>query len=262
MLSPAQHVALVAVALLGGAANAIAGGGMLLTFPALIGLGVPSLMANATSTVALWPGGVSSLFGYRDELAGAKVWALHFALPSALGGLVGGVLLTVTSQHRFDQLIPFLVLFATLLFMLQRPIVDALRRRVGYEAPEALDVVTKRPPAAFLVFQFLVSVYGGYFGGGAGIVMLAAFGLMGLTNIHQMNGLKNFCAMVFNIVAMTAFAVKGLVNWPIALYMAVGAAAGGWAASGLAQRVPQRWVRGAVGVIGCASGLWLFLSRA
>ena len=217
MLSPAQHVAIAAIAFLGGAVNAIAGGGMLLAFPALIGLGVPSLVANATCTVALWPGSVASFVGYRAEIAGVRAWFRYFAAPSMAGGLIGGVLLTVTSQRRFDQIVPFLVLFATLLFVLQRPAIEMLRRRVGYRTPARVDPATQPPPRAFLVAHFLVAIYGGYFGGGAGMLMLAAFGLMGLTNIHQMNGLKNFCGITFNLVAMIAFAVRGLVDWPIAV---------------------------------------------
>ena len=262
MLTPAQHVAIAAITMVGGAMNAIAGGGTLLTFPALIALGVPSLIANATSAVAFWPGTLASFIGYRAEVAGMRPWIRSFLAPSALGGLVGGVLLTVTGQRRFDQIVPWLVLFATMLFVGQRPVLDALRRRVGYESPTAGDAISRPPPRAFLVFHFLVSVYGGYFGGGAGMLMLATFGLMGLTNIHQMNGLKNFCALTFNIVAIGAFVVKGLIDWPIALTMAVGSTIGGWSASGLAQRVPQAWVRGSVGVIGFAGGIWLLLSRA
>ena len=261
MLSPAQHVAIAAIALLGGAVNAIAGGGMLLTFPALIGLGVPSLVANATSTVALWPASVASFLGYRAELTGVRAWALWFLAPSVAGGLLGGVLLTVTSQRRFDQIVPFLVLFATLLFLGQRPALDALNRRAGHVSRESREVTARPPARGFLLFHFFVAVYGGYFGGGAGIIMLAAFGLMGLTNIHQMNGLKNFCGLTFNLVAIGAFVVKGLVDWPIALTMALGSVLGGWAASGLAQRVPQAWVRSAVVVIGFAAGLSLLIAR-
>jgi uncharacterized membrane protein YfcA len=262
MITPAQHVAIAATALVGGAMNAIAGGGTLLTFPALIGLGVPSLIANATSTVAYWPGTLASFVGYRAEWPGIRAWALRFLAPSALGGLVGGVLLTATSQRRFDQIVPFLVLFATMLFVLQRRVLDVLRRRVGYVAPAAGASLPTAHLPAFLAFHFLVAVYGGYFGGGVGMVMLAAFGLMGLTNIHQMNGLKNFCGLTFNLVAIAAFVLKGLVDWPIALNMAIGSTLGGWIGSGLAQRVPQASVRGAVGVIGFGAGLWLLLARA
>jgi hypothetical protein len=260
MLSPAQHVAVIVIALLAGMANSIAGGGTLLTFPALIGLGIPSLMANATSTVALWPGGIASMVGYRAELSSAREWAKYFILPSVLGGLTGGILLTVTSQRLFDAIVPYLVLFATVLFLLQQPVVSAVRRWSG-EHKEAGDPLLRRPSSGFLVFHFFSAVYGGYFGAGAGMVILAGLALMGLTNIHQMNGLKNFFAMLFNLVAMITFIIKGLVNWPVAITMMIGSIAGGSIASRLAQRVPQTWVRAAVGVIGFASAGWLFFAR-
>ena len=234
---------------------------MLLTFPALVGLGVPSLVANATSTVALWPGGVASMYGYRTELIGARRWALFFLVPSVLGGLVGGVMLTVTTQRQFDRIVPFLVLFATFVFLLQRPLLDAVRRRTGYRSPSAGDATTTKPPAPFLVFHFFVAVYGGYFGGGAGIIILAALGLMGLTNIHQMNGLKNVFAALFNFVAIGAFIWKGLVNWPIAATMMVGSTAGGFLASRTAQRVPQSWIKASIGVIGFAAAGWMLFGR-
>ncbi len=261
MLTPAQHVLVAGVAVLAGAANAFAGGGMLLVFPALIGMGVPSLTANATSTVALWPGALSSVFGYRSELANAKQWVLHFAVPSVLGGLVGGVLLTLTPQSRFDQIVPWLVAFATTLFVAQRPVLDLLRRRVGYHAPHAGDITLKKPPLAFVVFHFFIAIYGGYFGGGAGLIMLAALSLMGLTNIHQMNGLKLLFAATFNFVAIGAFVAKGLVDWNIGLTMGVGAIAGGLGASRLAQKVPQSWVRASIGFIGFGSASWLYYQQ-
>ncbi len=261
MITLAQHIVIALVALLGGMANAIAGGGMLLVFPALVGLGVPSLVANATSTVALWPGGVASMFGYRAELAGAREWAIHFAIPSLLGGLTGGVLLTITTQRQFDAIVPFLVLFATVVFLFQRPLLDAVRRRTGYRSPSAVDATKTKPPRAFLIFHFFVAVYGGYFGGGAGIIILAALGLMGLTNIHQMNGLKNVFAALFNLMAIAAFVWKGLVDWPVAASMMAGSIAGGFLASHTAQRVPQSWVRASIGLIGFAAGAWMLFGR-
>jgi uncharacterized membrane protein YfcA len=261
MLTPAQHVAVAGVAVLAGAANAFAGGGMLLVFPALIGFGVPSLTANATSTVALWPGALSSVFGYRAEIANARQWVLHFAVPSVLGGLTGGILLTLTPQSRFDQIVPWLVLFATTLFIAQRPVLDFLRRRVGYQAPDSGDITLRKPPRAFVIFHFFIAIYGGYFGGGAGFIMLAALSLMGLTNIHQMNGLKLLFAATFNFVAIGAFVVKGLVDWNIGLTMALGAMAGGLGASRLAQRVPQSLVRVSIGVIGFGAAAWLYYQQ-
>ncbi len=260
MITPAQHVAIAAIALVGGAANSIAGGGMLMTFPALIALGIPSLTANATCTVALWPGILSSLHGYRAEIRSARRWAIPFLPPSLAGGLVGGILLTVTPQQRFDQIIPFLVGIATLLFVLQQPILRALRPWSRARA-DGEEPTLRPPPAGFVVLQFFIAIYGGYFGGGAGMIILAALGLMGLTNIHQMNGLKNLLALTFNFVAIGAFIVKGLISWPAAITMGAGSMVGGAAASRIAQRVPQAWVRNAVGVIGAVSATWLFYAR-
>ena len=257
VISPSQHIVIALITLVGAAANSIAGGGTLLTFPALVGLGVPSLVANATSTVALWPGTLTSLYGYRDELRGAKAVAIAFFIPSVLGGLVGGVLLTLTTQRQFDHIVPWLVGFATTVFMLQKPILAALRR-YSLAHPARENPASHRPPLGFMISHFFVSIYGGYFGGGAGMLILASLGLIGLTNIHQMNGLKNYFAITFNLVAICAFVWKGLVDWPIAATMAAGSIVGGWAGSNLAQKVPQSWIRGSVTVIGFSSAIWLF----
>lgn len=248
----------VVAAAIGGAINAIAGGGTLVTFPALVGLGVPAIVANATSTVALWPGALGSIYGYRNELAGARAWALRFAVPSLVGGLVGAVLLLRTPGERFDQIVPWLVLGATLLFLVQRPLMGALGKRSRNVANIADDPTTRPPSAALLLFQFGVAVYGGYFGAGIGILMLAALGFMGFSNLHRMNGLKNWGGLCINVTAAATFAVRGFVNWPVAIAMAVGALAGGYAGSRLAQRVPQEFVRRAVIVIGFAASVWLF----
>lgn len=242
-------------AAIGAMMNAVAGGGTLVTFPALVALGVPPITANATSTVALWPGTMLSMWGYRRELAGARRWAMAFAVPSFAGGVVGALLLLQTPEKRFAALVPWLILGATLLFILQRPLMRMLADRGGPQREIAgADGHLLPPSATFLVYQFGVAVYGGYFGAGAGILMLAALGLMGLTNIHQMNGLKNWGGGVMNLVAVAVFAVSGIVNWRIALVMAIGAGAGGIAGSLLAQRVGQTWVRRAIVVIGLGSG--------
>jgi uncharacterized membrane protein YfcA len=238
---------------LAGATNSIAGGGTLLTFPALVGLGIPPITANATSTVALVPGSLSSMFGYRNAIANTRMWLVAFAAPSILGGTVGAWLLTVTPEDRFAHLVPFLVLGATILFLTQRPILAAINRL------RSAPVGEPKPGAAFFAMQFCVSVYGGYFGAAAGIIMLAALGLMGLRDIHQMNGLKNWAAVCFNGVAATVFIISGLIDWQIAIVMAIGAAIGGWSASRIAQRIPREYVRAAVGMIGLGAAAWLFL---
>jgi uncharacterized membrane protein YfcA len=254
--SPLFLVATGLAAGIGAMMNAVAGGGTLVTFPALVALGVPPITANATSTVALWPGTMASMWGYRRELSGARRWAIAFAIPSLVGGVTGALLLLVTPEQRFAALVPWLILGATALFIAQQPLMKALTDRGGLRPlSRGADGSLGPPSTAFLFYQLLVGVYGGYFGAGAGILMLAALGLMGLTNIHQMNGLKNWGGGVMNLVAVVVFAVSGIVNWPVALTMAVGAGLGGIAGSLLAQRVGQVWVRRAIVGIGLGSGL-------
>ena len=259
-MSLTQLLLVVVAALVGGVMNSIAGGGTLLTFPALVALGIPPINANATSTVALWPGALGSMWGYRGELRGAAPWAVGFAVPSLLGGATGAWLLLRTPAERFSAIVPWLVLGATMLFMVQRPVMRWLAAgRAGTQRSDA-DLTASRPPMAILWYQFAVAVYGGYFGAGVGILMLAALGFMGLRNIHRMNGLKNWGGLCMNAVAAAMFAFSGLVNWSVALAMAIGAIAGGYLGSRTAQRVPQDLVRGAVVVIGLVSGLLLFLA--
>jgi uncharacterized membrane protein YfcA len=237
-------------AAVGGAMNSIAGGGTLITFPAIVALGLPPLTANATSAVGLWPAAVASMWGYRGELAGSRMWLVRFTFPSLLGGGLGALLLLETGQERFARIVPFLVLAATLLFMLQGPILRVL----GASRP---DPQRRGPPLRFLLAQLGVGIYGGYFGAGIGILMLAVLELMGLTNIHQMNGIKNWGGLCINAVAALLFIVRGVVQWPVALAMAAGAALGGYAGARMAQRVGQRWVRRAVVFIGLGSFVWL-----
>ena len=236
--------------------NAIAGGGTLLTFPALVAAGLPPLVANATSTVALVPGALSSMLGYRAELQGARHWALSLTVPSLLGGALGAWLLLRTPATTFDLIVPWLVLGATALFLVQRPLLAWVKRHEA-EPVHSIDVTESPVAVRLLLFQFAIGIYGGYFGAGVGIFMLAALGFMGLTNIHRMNGLKNWSGFCMNMVAALAFALSGIVDWTIALTMAVGAIAGGYIGSRSAQRLPQQFVRGAVAVIGITSGIWL-----
>ncbi len=253
-----------------GAINSIAGGGTLLTFPALVGLGIPPIVANATSTVALWPGAIASMWGYRRELVGMRAWATAFAAPSLLGGLVGAWLLLRTPPDQFDALVPWLVFGATGLFMAQGVITRAREGANGQRGPSSgtttspagspLAPPAPRVPWPVLAYQLLVAIYGGYFGAGVGILMLASLGFAGLRNIHQMNGLKNWGGLCMNAVAAIAFAWSGIVNWPVALSMAAGAMAGGYGGSRLAQRVPQQAVRRAIVVIGLTSGGWLLVT--
>ena len=246
-------------AAIGGAVNSMAGGGTLLTFPAIVWLGVEPLIANATSTVALWPGALGSMWAYRGELTGARGWVVWFTIPSLAGGAFGAWLLLHTAPDRFDAIVPFLVLGATALFVVQRPLTRWLSPTAAEFAEQEPQL--PRPAAWVLAGQFAVGVYGGYFGAGIGILMLAMLGAIGLTNIHRMNGLKNWGAMCMNGVAAFAFVLSGLVNWPVAIAMAAGGLAGGYTGARLALRAGQSWVRRAVVFTGLLAFVWLLLDR-
>lgn len=258
--------------MIAGFMNSIAGAGTLVTFPALVAAGIAPIDANATSTVALVPGTIGSMWGYRRQLEGSRLWALGFALPSLVGGGVGAGLLFLTPADRFKALVPWLVLGATLLFLVQRPVMRWLYNRRSssrhsppdgwFEGDPRQDIALTGtwPRPALIAYQFAVSVYGGYFGAGVGILMLAALGFMGLGNIHRMNGLKNWGGLCMNFVAAAMFSASTLVHWPVALPMAAGAVSGGYIGSRTAQRVPQALVRAAVVAIGLVSGLLLFFS--
>ena len=258
-LSLPAFILIFVAAAIGGAVNSVAGGGTLLTFPAIVWLGVPPLIANATSTVALWPGALGSMWAYRGELRGARRWVVWFTIPSLAGGAFGAWLLLHTSADRFDAIVPFLVLGATLLFVVQRPLTRWLSPATAeFPGPAPLP---PRPAPWVLGAQFAVGVYGGYFGAGIGILMLAVLGAMGMTNIHRMNGLKNWGAMCMNGVAALAFVLSGLVNWPVAIAMAAGGLAGGYTGARLALRAGPLWVRRAVVLIGLLAFVWLLLER-
>jgi uncharacterized membrane protein YfcA len=235
-----------------GAINSVAGGGTLLSFPTLIWLGLNSVAANATSTVAIWPGSLGGMWGYRKELRTADRRMLALTAPSLVGGISGALLLRYTPPSIFDAVVPFLILFATILFMVQETV-----QRV-FKTGEARHESTKWLAGAML-FQFFVALYGGYFGAGIGILMLAALSILGLTDIHQMNGLKNFFALCINGVAAIYFIVARMVEWPYVLVMAIGAIAGGYGGAGLARRLGRTAVRRVVIGIGFAMAVSLFV---
>ena len=259
--SPVGLLLALAAGAAAGAINAIAGGGTLVSVPAIVALGVSPLVANATNTVALWPGAFASLWAYRAEVSGARSWAARFALPSVLGGVTGALLLLWTPSDRFERVVPFLVLAATVLFMAQGPITRRLRQRRDTSHFDLPGSPLPPPPTIYLLYQFGVGVYGGYFGAGIGILMLAVLGAMGLTNIHRMNGLKNWGALCINAVAALVFAASGVVHWPFAIATAAGGLLGGYGGARLAQRVAQVWVRRAISAVGLAAFLWLLLKR-
>lgn len=245
---------LIAAAIVGGAQNAIAGGGSFLTFPALVFVGLGSIEANATSTVALWPGALASAFGFRKELRVAGSRPLNLALcgTSFVGGVLGAWLLVMTPESVFDWLVPFLLLLATVLFAFG----DRLRRLAGAQS----GAVEPRPLRSAL-WLLPIAIYGGYFGGGIGMMMLALFALLGMSELHRMNGLKSLLSAAINGVALVTFALSGLVRWPEAAMMVVGAIVGGFGGAALSRRIPQKKVRAVVVALGVVLSA-LFLLRA
>jgi uncharacterized protein len=235
-----------------GAINSVAGGGTLLSFPTLIWLGLDSVSANATSTVAIWPGSLGGMAGYRKELATADRRMLALTVPSLTGGISGALLLRFTPPSIFDALVPFLILFATVLFMVQETVQRMFK--TGESRHESAKWL-----AGAMLFQFFVALYGGYFGAGIGILMLAALSILGLTDIHQMNGLKNFFALCINGVAALYFMFEHMVQWPYVLIMAAGAIAGGYGGAGMARRIGRTAVRRLVVGIGFAMSASLFV---
>lgn len=240
-----------------GVMNAMAGGGTLLTFPSLLAAGVSPVVANATNAVALVPGSFTSGFTFRRDLGqyGGRLVA-YLVASSVLGAFVGARLVALAGDALFRRLVPWLILGATALFILQEP----LRRWRERKSPEGEVRLPLGEGSLWGLAgaHFLVSVYGGFFGAGMGILMLAELGFVGLTNLHQMNGLKNFGAAFINLAAALTFIAAGLVFWRLAALMALGSILGGWGGARLAQRIGQgavRWVVVAVGLITGAATL-------
>ncbi|HEX7180272.1 MAG TPA: sulfite exporter TauE/SafE family protein [Thermoanaerobaculia bacterium] len=249
-MTAAEILVLLLASFGAGAMNAMAGGGTILTFPTLVFLGMPAIMANATSTVALLPGAATSMVGFRREVSTHKGWLKTLFAPSLIGGVIGSALLLRTPEKVFANLAPALILLATVLFMLR----GILARRF-FPAREGVDVLepahlTPGRWVAAALLQLGVAIYGGYFGAGIGILMLALLGFLGLTDIHAMNGLKNFFNLCINIAAAGYFILRGAVSWPEALVLAAGAAVGGYAGARFSRSIGQEKARAAVVVIG------------
>jgi hypothetical protein len=216
-----------------GLVNAVAGGGTLLSFPALLAVGLSPVTANATSTVALWPGQISSVWAYRGHIAEERRRALVLAVPSVLGGAAGSFLLLALPERSFAAVVPWLILFACLLLSLQGPIKGFVSRRAGASHP-----------AAHWVIQLVISVYGGYFGAGIGILMLAAMGVLVPSSMQHANALKVLFALLTNGAACLLFVTSGKVVPGVAALMAAASLVGGFAGARLAQRLPPAGMRG------------------
>jgi uncharacterized protein len=244
-------------AILGGALNSVAGGGSFITFPSLIFSGVPPIQANATSTVALWPGSVASTSAYRKELATQKrLFVLLLSGISLIGGVLGAILLLHTPQATFVRLIPYLLLLATVLFAFSPIITSLLRKRADKTQKTAF---TWPALVGISVFQLVIATYGGYFGGGIGIMILASLGLMGMENIHEMNALKTLLQASINGVAVITFIIAGAVVWLQAIVMVAGAIVGGFAGAYYARKLDPRLVRIFVILVGVGLTIYFFV---
>jgi len=246
-----------------GAVNSVAGGGSLLTFPALLAAGLDPIAANATSTVALVPGSIAACLSYRAHLHGQWRAVLVMALPSLVGGVLGATLLLQGGSERFTHVVPWLLLVATGLFASQEGLTRWRVHRAQSERTKSGHRSLDRPLviAALSLGQLLVATYGGYFGAGIGIAMLAALSLTGMREIHRMNALKNLSAALINGVAVALFVHAHAADLPIAAFMAVAAILGGRSGARLAQRVRPESVRRLVTLIGLAITAFLFARR-
>jgi len=255
-LTWSSTLALGLVAGIAGAINSVAGGGSFLTFPALMFCGVTPIRANATNTLALWFGSLASVGAYRTQLGGQRRTLITLLITSLFGGLAGALLLLKTPDATFKLLLPWLLLIATLIFILGKHLTAALRRMVH------LDINDPQHAGPFLIgcsLQFVISVYGGFFGGGIGILMLALLTLLGYENIHVMNGLKTVLATIINGIAALAFVLAGIIDWPQCLIMIVGSTLGGYGGAVIAQRISSEIIRYLVMAIGIGMTCYFFV---
>jgi len=244
-----EAILMFAAAFVAGTMNSIAGGGTLVTFPVLIWLGLDPKVANATSTVALWPGLIAGAWGFRRETAGSRTHLWRLGIPSVVGGAVGAAILIATPTETFARLVPFLILSATVLFMAQETISRRLRLQTAAQEPGA------KWWTIAVIAQFFSAIYGGYFGAGNGIVMLAVLGLLGISDIHRANGIKTFLGLCLNSAAVVGFVISNLVHWPETFLMAAAAILGGYGSTHVARRLGRVFVRRAVVAIGLVIGL-------
>lgn len=254
-LTPLSLGTLVVAGFVAGTVNSVAGGGSLVAFPALLAAGLSPLDANGTCTTSLMPGSLASLLGYRRELSGTRERVIAMALPSVVGGVLGALLAMRLGDKRFAASVPWLILLATGLFAAQVPLAKWLSRRGG-DKP-----MTRGGLLGVALFQLFVALYGGFFGAGIGILMLAALGIAGERDIHRANALKSLAAGIINLFATLAFARAGRVDAVAAAVTAVGAIGGGFLGAGYARRLGQHTVRRVVLGVGVALTVAMFARR-
>ena len=251
-LTVGHAIFLFFAAAVGGGLNAVAGGGSFIAFPALLFTGVAPVAANATNTLALWIGVTASGGAYRKRMNISRRVMVPLIVTSVIGGLAGAFLLIKTPAQTFLHVIPWLMLAATLLFAFGKHLTGRISAGIGHDA-------SNKAVAGASIFELIVSVYGGYFGGGIGIMNLAMLAAMGMTDIHEMNALKVILGAVINGVATVMFIALGAIVWPQAIVMTIGATLGGYASAHYAQKLPQSWIRGLVIVVGTSMTIYFFV---
>lgn len=247
-MSPGEAVTLFFVGAVASGINSVAGGGSLLSFPYLqFGFGMNSQIANATNSISLWPGSLGGAFGFANTWPKVRPYFQLLLLPTIIGSAAGAVVFRNTSVQSFNEIVPFLILFAAILLLVQPRIKAMMARRERTISP-----------TTGWVAQLLVAFYGGYFGAGMGIMMLAAFSLFIEGNTHELNAVKTWLGLVINLVAGALLAGYGLVNWPVAIALSLGAVVGGYAAARVSQRVDPDKLRLAIAVYGVGMGGYYF----
>jgi hypothetical protein len=250
---PSEIALLFSAAVVGGAINSVAGGGGFIAFPVLLFTGMPPVNANATNTIALWPGTLASSWAYRKTLSHELLKSLlPLMIITFFGGILGSVLLLRTSQTTFLKMVPWLLLGATLLFIFGGRITSWVKQHHSVQGPSWIAIV------GIGFVQLCVAVYLGYFGAGVGFVMLALLAIMGIENIHSMNGMKAALATCGNGVAIVMFIFAHAVIWPQALLMIGGAALGGYGGAHYAQKLDQKVVRVIVIALGATMTAYFF----
>ena len=252
-MTPQIIVLLFSAGLLGGVLNAAAGGGAFLAFPALLFSSVPPVAANATSTVALWAGTTASAGAYRRKLKFSWRGAVPLIVTSMIGGLAGAFLLLQTPAHAFMGILPWLMLLATLLCATGKKIAGRFFGTLDHQPTTAQLVLA-------CIFEFFAALYGGYFGGGVGIINLALLATLGmLSDINAMNAFRVMLGVVSNGVAVLAFVANGVVYWPQGVVTMIGAVIGGYFGAHYAMRVPPQWIRGFVILVGTGMTVYFFV---
>jgi len=244
-------IVLFVAGVLGGAINAVAGGGSFIAFPALLFTGVPPIPSNATNAFALWIGTTSSVRAYWKLLNISRRVLVPLLIASVAGGVLGAYLLLHTPAQTFLKVLPLLMLSATRLFVFGKKL-------VGNRPPALARDASTTALALAVLFELLLAVYGGYFGGGMGIMNLAMLAALGMTDIHAMNALKVVLSGVINGVAIVMFIAKGAIYWPQGIVMTIGAIIGGYSAAHYSQKLPQAWIRAFVIVVGTGMTIYFF----